>query len=248
MAKIEVKCNCGRMLKVSDKHAGKSGHCKDCGATIAIPSAASDNPLATAPIPSVGGDSWATLPVSVADDADAAKSMPVARDTRHEMLVRLLKAELDACGFGLEESSALFPVLSATRREQPRTIEADLEIVQKIRLRVEKRTEERVRRTLTEKLLSVLNRHFTRRTADHVRSWQCLGSRSRRGSRLITGRDAKEHRPDGPLCPMIIVVCGRNRSEKIRSNRGFAGCGRVFPGHIAPCARARASSKIQQHV
>ncbi len=172
MAKIEVKCNCGRVLKVSDRHAGKSGHCKDCGATIAIPSAASDNPLATAPIPSMGGDSWATVPLSVADDADAAKSMPVTRDTRHEMLVRLLKAELDACGFGLEESSALFPVLSATRREQPRTIEADLEIVQKIRLRVEKRTEEHVRRTLTEKLLSVLNATSPAEPPTTLRSWQ----------------------------------------------------------------------------
>lgn len=151
MAKIEVSCTCGRVLKVSDKHAGKVGRCKDCGATIEIPAAAVGNPPATASIPALADDEWAPLAYSVEG------APPAVRDTRQEMLARLLKAELDACGFGREESTDLFPVLSATPREQPRTIEADLEIVQKLRLRVEMRTEERVRRELAAKILAVLN-------------------------------------------------------------------------------------------
>jgi hypothetical protein len=157
VAKIEVRCTCGRVLKISDKYAGKSGRCKDCGATIEIPPGAAGNPLATAPIHAHAVDEWGTVLLSVASDAAPAEPPPAGRDTRHEMLVRLLKAELEACGFDAEESTDLFPILSATVREKPRTIEADLEIVQKIRLRVEKRTEERIRRDLAAKILAVLN-------------------------------------------------------------------------------------------
>src|SRR5262249_18318670 len=88
--------------------------------------------------------------------AGAAAAGAGGRDDRRELLERL-KQELDACGFNAAEAADLFPDLAPGGRSKPRTIEDDLAAVERIRLRVEGRTEERVRRELTQKVLAALS-------------------------------------------------------------------------------------------
>jgi hypothetical protein len=150
---IELKCACGRVLKVSGGHAGKLGRCKGCGAEIRIPGPGRE------PGGQAAMDEWATVPLSV-DDSSAARPSTErgarGRDPRHEMLVRLLRRELAECGFEPDELDAFFPSLTADSAQGSRAVEADLEFVQTLRFRIERRTEERVRRELTERVTAAL--------------------------------------------------------------------------------------------
>jgi hypothetical protein len=134
------------VLKVAANHSGKLGRCKSCGAVLQIPGAAEVS----------AGDEWATVPVQVEDSSLVSTgSSALVHDARREMLVRLLKHELAECGFEADEVAALFPGLGADARGG-RSLETDLDLVQKLRFRVERRAEERVRRELTEKIMAVL--------------------------------------------------------------------------------------------
>lgn len=48
---ITIKCECGKVLKVADEHAGKRGKCPACGAVLTIPSSGQEEAATAAPEP-----------------------------------------------------------------------------------------------------------------------------------------------------------------------------------------------------
>ncbi len=46
---ISVTCQCGKTFGVDDRHAGRMGRCKACGASVRIPPAPVDVPVSVAP-------------------------------------------------------------------------------------------------------------------------------------------------------------------------------------------------------
>ena len=96
---IRVECQCGRVRKVKDEHAGKKMKCSDCGQIIRIPQSA-ESPLDESTF-DVDSDEWDTAYSGEENDwgGDYESALPKrksrktkpAPETPSERLIRELK-------------------------------------------------------------------------------------------------------------------------------------------------------------